>query len=71
MTYRLTKLPLLRPLMRMKGATNETLAIAAGVAPRTVDRARRGHPVQVGTADLISQAIAERTFQRDNRGRKA
>lgn len=65
------RLPLLRVVMRLKGASNDALALAAGVSVRTVGHARRGGEIRPHLADCICQAPHDREFQRDNRGRRA
>ena len=64
-------LPLLRAAMSIKKATNEALALAAGVSPRTVGHARRGGAIRTCLAEYICQALHSREFSRDNRGRRA
>ena len=54
--------------MRSRGATNISLAQAAGVAHGTIAQARAGRPVRVFNAECIEQALFEREFTRDNRG---
>ena len=56
--------------IRRAGATNRTLAIAAGVAERTVCNARVGKPVLRALAVAMTQALEIRIFQRDRRGAK-
>lgn len=71
MTTNSTKsLPLLNTVMRLKRATNEALAQAAGVSTRSVCKARTGEPIRIHLADCICQALYERDFSYQKRGRK-
>ena len=50
------------------GATNATLAEAAGVSAQTVQKARKGLEICVAEAGFIDEALSTRTFQRAAKG---
>ena len=57
-----TYLPLLNVVMRVKRASNESLAAASGVSARTIGSARCGKPIRSFLAELISQALYHGDF---------
>ena len=65
--YKKKLIPKLKERMAEVGATNESLARAAGVGVKTVVRAKT-QPIQESLADYITQALWTCTFSRDNRG---
>lgn len=65
------RVPFIRSSMKLMGASNEALAIASGLSTCTVAHARTGREIRSELACCICQALHDREFKRDNRGRKA
>ena len=63
-------LPCLAAKMRAKGATNVSLAEAAGVSTRTINWARQGDPCRTDLGLAIYGALNSREFQRSLCGAK-
>jgi hypothetical protein len=68
--HKLNVIPCFADAMLIAGATNLTLSAAAGVDPKTIQRARNGVGVRPFSANLLMQTLCIRSFVRLKPGRK-
>lgn len=65
-----TTIPWLHDWMLAKSATNEKVALKSGVSCSSVNKLRRGTPVEPFIAQCIVEALKLHTFEYDKRGPK-